>query len=503
MTASPDATGADAIVIGGGPAGFVAARLLATWGYRVTLLTRGAGADRALAESIPPSAVKLLDRVGVLPAVEAAGFVRATGNTVRWGTDADERVEMFPAGARGYQVDRARLDAVLLRAAGDAGVHVRAGAPALRVDAIPGGHRVIPGDAGPDALDAPWVLDCTGRAGLVAKQGWRRPGRARTIAVVAVRERSGGWPGANPTHTIVESFDGGWGWSVPVSQTRRFVTLMLDPAVTALGTREQLAETFETQLRGTRTLRALVRGATEVGEPFARDASPYDASRYAGRGLMLVGDAASFVDPLSSFGIKKALASAWLAAVVVRSALEQTAITDAALALFDARERAMYDALMRQAAELAREATVRADGGFWSARAAAADAATDDAGGSDGLEPDVAALRTDRDVQRSLEALRQRDVLRLRPSASAGRERRATVRGNRVVLEEYLVVPAFPRGIRYVRNVDLLRLAELAPAHEQVPDLFDAYNRQAPPCALPDFLGALSLLVGKGALVLA
>ena len=38
---------------------------------------------------------------------------------------------------------------------------------------------------------------------------------------------------------------------------------------------------------------------------------------------------------------------------------------------------------------------------------------------------------------------------------------------------------------------------------EQVPDLFEAYNRAAPPAPLPDFLGALSTLVGFGMLTLA
>jgi hypothetical protein len=36
----------------------------------------------------------------------------------------------------------------------------------------------------------------------------------------------------------------------------------------------------------------------------------------------------------------------------------------------------------------------------------------------------------------------------------------------------------------------------LAPQHEQVPDLYDAYSRTAGHVALPDFLGALSALIG-------
>ena len=54
--------------------------------------------------------------------------------------------------------------------------------------------------------------------------------------------------------------------------------------------------------------------------------------------------------------------------------------------------------------------------------------------------------------------------------------------------------------LRLLRGVDLVRLVELAPQHRQVPDLFEAYIRRCPPVSLPDFLGALSVLLAKGAL---
>jgi len=54
----------DVIVAGGGPAGATAARLLATWGHRVSLLSRPP-TRHALAESLPPSGVHVLGRIGV------------------------------------------------------------------------------------------------------------------------------------------------------------------------------------------------------------------------------------------------------------------------------------------------------------------------------------------------------------------------------------------------------------------------------------------------------
>src|SRR5690348_17559434 len=74
---------ADVAIIGGGPAGAAAGRLLSLWGRRVVLLARGQR-PRPLGESLPPSCTKLFDLLGIRSAVDNAGFVRATGNTVQW-----------------------------------------------------------------------------------------------------------------------------------------------------------------------------------------------------------------------------------------------------------------------------------------------------------------------------------------------------------------------------------------------------------------------------------
>ena len=50
----------------------------------------------------------------------------------------------------------------------------------------------------------------------------------------------------------------------------------------------------------------------------------------------------------------------------------------------------------------------------------------------------------------------------------------------------------YPRGVRYVRGVDLIRVIELAPQYEQVPDIWERYNETETPVSLPDFLVGLS-----------
>jgi flavin-dependent dehydrogenase len=470
--------------------GTTAALLLARWGHDVVVLTRVGGAERALGESLPPSCISLLERLGIAH-LDAPGFLRSTGNTVRWGR-GDERVERFAAEQFGYQVERSAFDAFLAREATAAGADVRV-ANVTRVELGTPSKVVFDRDGKEETLEAVWVLDCTGRTGIIARNGWRRAEQTtRTMAIVGIWERDDAWPTPELSHTIVESGEHGWAWSVPVSANRRFVTLMVDPNSTTVASREGLHQSYLDHLARTRSLAPLVRGARLIPPVFARDASPYSARAFAEPGVLLVGDAASFVDPLSSFGVKKALASAWLASVVVRSILENSSTADAALQLFNDRERAMYESLRRSAAALARDASAAHPTSFWESRASAA-------GESDlTSEPDVAALRADADVVRAFNDLRTRDgPLRLRLTADVPRVARAIVRENRVTVEDHLVVPDFPEGLRYVRNVDLVRLSELAPSFDDVPDLFNAYNRFAPPVPLPDFLGALSLLIGK------
>ncbi len=484
---------ADVAVIGGGPAGSAAARLLASWGHSVVVLAR-APRQPALAESLPPSSAKLFDEIGVRGAIERAGFVRATGNTVQW-ADRARRVEMFDRSGLGFQVARDKLDDLLLDAAQVAGASVERDVSVRDAARESDIWRIdFERSAGSDAVRAPWLLDCSGRAGVIARRGWRKPDSpARTIAIAGIWERAGAWPLEDPSHTFVESYANGWAWSIPVSESRRFVTIMLDPRVTAVPGRAELYAAYHAELAIGSAMRELVEGASLIGTPWGCDATPYSSTRVAGDGALLVGDAASFVDPLSSFGVKKALASAWLAAVVAHTALVDAAASDAALELFTARESAMADHLRQGAAALARDAAGAHETPFWSARSDADLSFSSD-------DRDVEALRSDGRVRDAFEDLKRRAALSVRLADSLRFVQRPVVRGHRIRLEEHLSAPAAPNGVRYFRNVDLVALARLAPSFEQVPDLYDAYNRGAPPAPLPDFLAALSTLVAFGML---
>ena len=456
----------DAVVIGGGPAGSAAGRLLASWGHSVVMLDQPAPRSRGLAESIPPSTRKLLAETGVLADVERADFFRSSGNTVWWASD-QPRLEMFAAApARpGYQVFRPDFDRVLTDSARAAGVDVRRPAQVRSVSF--GEHaRVAYEHQGRRATIAcRFVLDCSGRVGIVGRRFRRLQPAHRTLALVGVWE-SRQWDLPDVTHTAVETCEDGWAWSVPVSATRRHVGVMV-----AQGENYHAAVAKTTHIR--RTLEAAT-----LEHDWACDASLYFAQRYAGPGFLLVGDAGSFIDPLSSFGVKKALASAWLAAIAAHTALVDPERETIAFDFFSNWERDVYASHLRRSREFARSAATAHPSAFWTARADTVIAA-----------PDVA------DVAAGPPRFGARSDLHLELADDVCFEPRPVIRGREIVLEQ-----AFAGGLRFVEHVDLVKLADMACSHRRVADLFDAYCRACPPVPLPNVVSGLSVLVARGIL---
>ena len=534
MKGHPPTLDVDVAVIGGGPAGSAAARLLAQWGHSVIVLTRPGSQSSLLGESLPPSTRKILDRVGALQAVEAAGFVRSTGHTVWWG-QSEGRVEAFPEGETGFQILRSDLDRVLLALVAQAGARVEGDATVRDVELDGDVHRIAYTIGGATAagstqvVRAGWVLDCSGRSGVVARNyrrqtegrstqvvraGWvldcsgrsgvvarnyrRQTEGQATLALVGVWRRAEGWPIPDQTHTLVESFADGWAWSVPVDDQVRYFTVMVDPRVTEMERSKELGSIYRSELTKAERMVAILEGASMEGDAWACSASMYSASRYAEGRILLVGDAATALDPVSSFGVKKALASAWRAAVVVHTVLEKPDMEAAAVELHEGRERRVYSSYKDQSAEVFRAAGQDHRHAFWDRRGQEQEGP--DAFDEDG-EPDIEQLRNDPSVLAAFDALRRSSAINLVEGDDLTVVDRPVIVGNEVVLEQRLASPSAPSGLRYLRGVDVRRVLEIAGEYSQVPDLFEAYCRLDKAVILPDFIGALSVLLSRGILV--
>ena len=119
----------DVVVIGGGPAGSVAATLLADAGHRVLVLERELFPRYHIGESLLSATLPILDAIGATPAIERHGFLHKPGGTFQWGRQRDPWSFLFredPGGRpHAFQVVRSEFDKLLLDHSRESGAEVR------------------------------------------------------------------------------------------------------------------------------------------------------------------------------------------------------------------------------------------------------------------------------------------------------------------------------------------------------------------------------------------
>lgn len=326
----------DAIVIGGGPAGSVAANVLAQAGRRVAVLEKSAFPRYHVGESLLPYGWWTLDRIGVLAKVEAAGFQRKRG--VRF-VSADGRMSRpFRFGehldhdaADTWQVDRAVFDRLLLDHAGEHGARVMMQTSATAL--VEEGGRVVGVDAvtpaGPARLRAPWTVDCSGRDGFVRTlRGWRNTEKALDrIALWAYYQGVSMDAETAVSTTVIQVPEDGWLWFIPMANGITSVGVVARRDVLYRNHRDREAVWAEQVAKNPWLDQALAGAERTSGVDVTADYS-YRSSFCADDGVVLAGDAFAFLDPVFSSGVFLALRTGEEAARGVLAALD-TGRTDA------------------------------------------------------------------------------------------------------------------------------------------------------------------------------
>ena len=364
------------VVVGGGPGGSAAAALLAMRGREVVLLEREAFPRAHVGESLLPASLPILETLGVLDEVAAAGFTEKPGATMVWGKSREpwswyfrETNARYPTS---FQVSRDRFDEILLRNAERRGVDVREGWRVL--EAAFEGERAVGVRAehagGIEDISCSWLVDASGQAGLIGRRlGLRRHDEFfRNLAVYAWYRGGERLPEPDAGNIFIESFADGWAWSIPLADDVMSVGVVVDAE---FGGRELAASEpggfLAAQLgRTERTARMLASAEIVEGPRVVRDWS-YASSRLAGDGWILVGDAACFVDPLFSSGVHLALSSGLMAAAYVHTALDSPELRGPAAESYSQLYLDQYHQF-REMAALFYASNRTADSYFWEAR---------------------------------------------------------------------------------------------------------------------------------------
>lgn len=362
----------DVVIAGGGPAGTSAAIHLAMKGARVLLAEQKKFPRAKLCgEFISPECFDHFEKLGVADAMRASGGARLTETLFfsRSGASVNVQSEWFGVkGSAALGLSRAEMDAHLLARARASGVEVLEETRAVGL--LTEGERVCGARLKTGAalleVNALMMIDATGRARSLARRvekarSERRNGRrgARLVAFKAHMENARGTPG----HCEIYFYRGGYGGLSSVEgglSNLCFIAQAREVRACGQDAERVMREVLMKNARARVTL------------SHARTASPWLAVALEkfgrgcvapARGLLTIGDAASFIDPFTGSGILMALESGELAARSITSylpALGQVGALDAVSrdyrAIYDQvfRARLRMSAMMRRAAFIPR-----------------------------------------------------------------------------------------------------------------------------------------------------
>lgn len=318
---------ADVIVVGGGPAGCAAAIWCALSGMSVVQLGTGLAPSRQPGETLHPGIAPIFRQLGVLDAVTKASPIRYADIIVNWGGMVSTlRLGGDGSHARGFQILRNDLNEILLSRAAVLGVTMdsrRAEAPA------DGDRRVLGVNVGSQDLCSRFVIDASGGNWLRRHMdvGWTRASRRLVARYGYATGRADG----GATSPMLVADHQGWVWTAPVSSR-----LLQWTRLTFLPARDVEAPPHLADL-------------PSIGESRAANVTWRWASRPAGPGYFLVGDAASVLDPASGRGVLHALMSAMMAAHLIRDVLKSGLTEPSAAARFT---RWTHDWFQRDARQL-------------------------------------------------------------------------------------------------------------------------------------------------------
>ena len=323
----------DCVVIGAGPAGLTAATLLSQFGRRVIVLEKETFPRFRVGESMIPYNYFPLERIGMIDRMRASSFPhKYSVQFVRQdGTQSQPfyfEQHMHHPAAQTWQVTRSVFDAMLMENAREKGVEVverMTVRELIEEDGRVVGVRAADGSGNAREFRGAMTIDGSGRVRLaMTRLGWRELDRSiYKIAVWGYFRGATRDPGKDAGATTITYVEGkNWFWYIPLQDDTVSVGIVGERDY-LMGSTNDLETIFNNGVRKNVWIREHLKTGSINELDYMVNAHLSYRSRYCAKdGLVLVGDALSFLDPVFSTGLFLALRSGELAGDAVEEALK-------------------------------------------------------------------------------------------------------------------------------------------------------------------------------------
>ena len=321
----------DAIVVGGGPAGTTAGAFLAKKGWRVLLLEKEKFPRYSIGESLMPYCYFTLERLGIIdkmknshfPKKYSVQFVSAEGSI---STPFYFFKHLKHEASTTWQVLRSEFDQMLLDNAREKGVEVRERTRVVgtvEANGTVAGVRALDCNGLKQEFRAPLTLDASGREVFsMTRKRWKvRDPRLNKIAIWTYYQGAGRDPGLDEGATTVAYLpEKGWFWYIPLPQDRVSVGIVAEKDYLYQNTRDPRV-IFQREIGTNPWIHHHLASGKQGGPYWVTGEYSYRSKYCAANGLVLVGDAFSFLDPVFSSGVFLALRGGELVAEAADRAL--------------------------------------------------------------------------------------------------------------------------------------------------------------------------------------
>jgi hypothetical protein len=201
---------------------------------------------------------------------------------------------------------------------------------------------------------------------------------------------------------------------------------------------------------------------------------------FAHERFLLVGDAGLFIDPLSSEGVHKAMASALTGAVVVNTLLQRPEMGSHARDFYQQRQQQTYASHYHQSVLYYQQERRWPDSHFWYQRSEATKTRLVQSPPIVPV-PRLSATQT---------------ISYLQWSATVSIKQKPTIEGTSIELRDVAITPQYPDGIRYLDQVCIPTLLRIITQNRAVGEIIPAYlshpdGRHCPPEAVRQVLARL------------